>query len=40
MGKPRSLGTGFDPLLALQIVFATLYVAWTADSDEFQTCAA
>jgi transposase len=40
MGKPRSLGTGFDPLLALQIVFATLYLAWTADSDEFETCAA
>ena len=40
MGKPRSLGTGFDPLLALQIVFATLYAAWTADSDEFETCAA
>lgn len=40
MGKPRSLGTGFDPHLAVQIVFAMLYVAWTADSDEFETCAA
>jgi len=40
MGKPRSLGTGFDLLLALQIVFATLYAAWAADSDEFETCAA
>lgn len=40
MGKPRSLGRGFDPMLALQIVFAMLYLAWTADSDEFETCAA
>ncbi len=40
MGKPRSLGTGFDPHLAVQIVFAMLYVAWTADSDEFESCAA
>ena len=40
MGKPRSLGSGFDPLLALQIVLATLDVAWSADSDEFESCAA
>jgi len=40
MGKPRSLGTGFDLLLALQIVLAMLYAAWTVDSDEFETCAA
>lgn len=40
MRKPRSLGTGLDPLLALQIVFAMLYVTWTADSDEFESGAA
>jgi hypothetical protein len=40
MGKPRSLGTGLNPLLALQIALATLYVAWSADSDEFESCAA
>ena len=40
MGKPRSLGTSLDRLLALQIALATLYMAWPADSDEFESCAA
>ncbi len=40
MGKPRSLGTSLDPVLVLQIALATLYMAWSADSDEFESCAA
>jgi transposase len=40
MGKPRSLGTGFEPVLAIQIAIAAFYVAWLADEGEFESRAA
>lgn len=40
MGKPRSLGTGFDRVLAIQIAVAALYLAWVADDGEFESRAA
>lgn len=40
MGKPRSLGRGFDPILAIQIAIAAFYVAWLEDEGEFESRAA
>lgn len=40
MGKPRSLGRVLDPLLAIQIAVAALYLAWLADNGEFESRAA
>lgn len=40
MGKPRSLGRGFDPILAVQIAIVALYLAWTAGDSEFEQSAA
>ena len=40
MGKPRSLGNGFEPVLAIQIAIAAFYVAWLADEGEFESRAA
>ncbi len=40
MGKPRSLGRGFDPLLAVQIALTALCATWMAASEKDESCAA
>ena len=39
MGKPRSLGRGFDPLWAVRIVRLTLHLMATAENRTFNSCA-
>ena len=40
MGKPRSLGRGFDPILAVRMALVAFYAAWMADNGEFESRAA
>ncbi len=40
MGKSRSLGRAFDPLLAVQIAVVALHLAWTAGDSEIEQSAA